>query len=330
MLTVCSDPRVQRSRRDLTMSLLLCILVLVTCLDATAQSFSQHAASKSNSPEVLAARQGPDSENVPKKFVDLTPAELAKELHELKHLQPAESQDMLPQILQRVGATVAAFFDNFSNTTCIERVVSIVDSPVEPHVFSQDAEFNYLALVRPGGVKTSLQEYRTDSKGKEVETQSQNAVVTTGFIAMSAHFHPDLQPESRFRFLGREVVKGQDTYVVAFAQRPEVARFTGRIVFHDKSGTFFRQGVAWIDPVSFTILRLRTDILQPELNIGLQMETTEVEYSEVPFKQGSKTLWLPREVTVTGHLNRYSFQNRHRYSDYRLFVVKAEEKQQSP
>jgi hypothetical protein len=126
------------------------------------------------------------------------------------------------------------------------------------------------------------------------------------------------------------VVKGQSTYVVTFAQRPGVARQAGRVAFDDKAGFVFAQGVAWIDPARFRILRLRTDIQQPELNVGLQRETTEVEYSEVTFKQGGKTLWLPREVTVSGQLNQYIFQNQHRYSDYRLFIVQTEEKQKSP
>lgn len=330
MLAVCFASRVRLFRRDLSMSLLLSILVLATCMDATAQSFSPAAAVGARPSGALASYPPAQLAGTAQTFVDLTPAELAKEIPELKHLQPAESQDMLPQVLQRVGATVAAFFDNFSDTTCTERVISTVDTALQRDVLAYDAKFNYLALVRPGAGKTNLQEYRTDSKGEGLEAQSQGAVATTGFIAMSAHFHPDLQPDSRFRFVGRQVLKGQNTYVVSFAQQPLVARYTGHVVFQGKSVTVFRQGVAWIDPVSFRILRLRTDILQPELNLGLKSETTEIEYSEVTFKQGSKTLWVPREVTVTGQLDRYSFHNQHRYSDYRLFSVQSEEKLKGP
>ena len=204
-------------------------------------------------------------------------------------------------ILERVGATVADFFDNFSNTTCSEHVISTVDSPYaaeRPQHY--EGKFNYVALVKPGTDKTRLQEFRTDSKGEPAKLGG--AVVTSGFVSLPAHFHPAYQRDSRFRYLGRELVKGQNTYVVAFAQRPGVARQAGRVTFSDKTGFVFVQGVAWIDPVSFRILRLRTEIQQPELNVGLQRETTEVEYSEVTFKQGGKTLWLPREVTVSGQL----------------------------
>jgi hypothetical protein len=90
------------------------------------------------------------------------------------------------------------------------------------------------------------------------------------------------------------------------------------------------QGVAWIDPESFRIVRLRTDIEQPESNVGLEKETVQVIYSEVSFAQSGKTMWLPLEVTVTGQLKQYMFHNRHRYSDYRLFKVQTEQKQDNP
>lgn len=66
------------------------------------------------------------NESIPKTFVDMTPAELARAVPELKRLKPAESQDPLPQILQRVGAAVSAFFDNFADTACTEHLTGMV------------------------------------------------------------------------------------------------------------------------------------------------------------------------------------------------------------
>jgi hypothetical protein len=275
----------------------------------------------------------------PKTFVDMTPAELAKVVPELKHLEPAENQDLLPQILQRAGAEVGAFFDSFPNTTCTERVTSMVDSSFGAGAFHRDDKYNYLALA-PAGAKKDvgnwsdtegrLREFRTDDKGELVQPDARQSVVTIGFVSMAVHFHPDYQPDSRFRYLGREAMEKQDTYLVAFAQRPGVARQVARAQFQNQSVTVLLQGVAWIDPATFRILRLRTDIQQPEVNIGLLKETTEVVYSEVSFRQGGKTLWLPREVTVSGHLDKYNFHNQHRYSDYRLFNVEVEEKSDHP
>ena len=80
-----------------------------------------------------------------KTFVDLTPAELADIVPELKHLQPGESQDELPEILDRAGATVAAFLDKFPNTTCTERVSSDVYGPAK---FKQIGKFKFHNLHR--------------------------------------------------------------------------------------------------------------------------------------------------------------------------------------
>jgi len=268
------------------------------------------------------------SEIVPETFVDMTPDELSKQVPELKHLEPAENQSLLPLILVRVGANVAEFYDNFSNTTCTEHVSSAVDTRYQGQALVRDSKFNYLALVKPGADKTVLQELRTDSKGKPAELRS--LIVTIGFVGLAAHFHPAYQRDSRFRYLGRELVEGSSTYVVAFAQQPAMARQLGRVVFGDEVGFVLLQGVAWVDPARFRILRLLTDIQQPELYVGLRRETTQVEYSEVTFKEGGKTLWLPREVKVRGQLRQYTFHNQHSYSHYRLFLVQTGEKQKSP
>jgi len=273
-----------------------------------------------------------ESRDAPKTFVEMTPADLAKAVPELKHLQPAENQDMLPRILERAGAAVAAFFDNFPNTTCTERVTSMVDSPSHVGSLLYNNQYNYLALAQPGAAKGRLQEFRTDARGKPVQpdTEREVVIVTVGFVAMSVHFHPDYQADSSFRYLGRDSMEKQDSYIVAFAQRPAVARQVAHAEVSGRSGIAFWQGVAWIDPVSFRILRLRTDTQRPEMNTGLRKETTQVVYSAVSFRQGGKVLVLPVEMTCTGQLGRYSFQNQHRYSNYRLFDVQVEQKQENP
>ncbi|MGD0224049.1 MAG: hypothetical protein ABSF71_17100 [Terriglobia bacterium] len=277
---------------------------------------------------LLSAAFGMAQQN--KTFVDMTPAEVANAVPELKHLKPAESQDMLPQVLQRAGAAVAVFFDNFSNTACTEHVTSNVDTALQISALHYDNKYNYVALAQAGAAKGRLREYRTDIKGEPMQPDARTGVVTFGFVALSVHFHPDYQADSRFRYLGRETMEKQDTFVVAFAQRPKVARQTASVEFLGKSGVVYMQGVVWIDPENFRIIRLRTDIQQPESNVGLLKETTQVLYSGVTFAQNDKTLWLPREVTVTGQLDKYTFHNQHRYADYRLFIVQVEQKQDKP
>jgi hypothetical protein len=267
----------------------------------------------------------------------MTPAELAKAVPELKRLELAENQDLLPQILKRAGAAVAAFFDNFPNTACSEQITSVMEGPGLSDATHH--EYNYVAFA-PADAGGHIREFRTDAKGQLVQPKAGREIITVGFIASSIDFYPNVQPDSRFRYLGREVMDKRDTYVVIYAQRPGVARQASTVHLNGRSGILFMQGVAWIDPVSFRILRLRTDIQMPDQNVGLLRETTEVLYSEVSFREGGKTLWLPREVTVTGQIallnpstrlaSYYDFRNQHRYSGYRLFLVDVESKSANP
>jgi len=261
-----------------------------------------------------------------KAFVETPPAELARQLPELKHLQPANSQDELPEILSRVGERLKIFFTNFPNTACSERVTSTVDSPMQPAETHYDHVFNYLVLAKGGTNQNLFREYRTDDRGRPVSMPDTGGVVTIGFAGAIAHFYPDYQPDSRFRLLGREEMRGQDTYVLGFAQRPERGRRVQILAFGSHRGTAFMQGVAWIDAKTYEIVRMRTDILQETGDVDLGQETTEVDYAPVSFKHSNQTLLVPKEVTVFGRLGRYSFHNFHRYSDYRIFKVEAEEK----
>jgi hypothetical protein len=274
---------------------------------------------------------GGEPEKAPKKtFVDMTPGELAREVPELKHLEPAENQDLLPQILKGAGAAVAAFFDNLASTTCTEHVTSMVGDALKSAAMHYDNKYNYVTLPQPGALKGHLREYRTNANGEPVEPDAKAGVVTVGFNSLSVHFYPDYQSDSVFRYLGREPMEKQDAYVVAFAQRPLVARQTAYVNFFGRRGTIYMQGVAWIEPTHFRILRLHLDLLMPEMNVGLSKETTVVLYSEVNFAQNAMTLWLPREVTVSGQLTKYVFHNHHRYSDYRLFKVQVDQKHDNP
>lgn len=68
-----------------------------------------------------------------------------------------------------------------------------------------------------------------------------------------------------------------------------------------RDGKTFRmlcQGIAWIDKASFHLLQLRTDLLAPRPEVGLDQQTTKITYSEVRFADLATPLWFPRDVNV--------------------------------
>jgi hypothetical protein len=73
---------------------------------------------------------------------------------------------------------------------------------------------------------------------------------------------------------------------------------------------------------------MRTDLLAPQPEIGLQEQTTKVDFSEVRLKDVAVPLWLPHDVKVYikfsevgGRHFEEAFRNEHRYTNYRRYRV---------
>jgi hypothetical protein len=87
------------------------------------------------------------------------------------------------------------------------------------------------------------------------------------------------------------------------------------------------QGVAWIDSASYQIRRLRIDMPTPRPELGLDRETTIIQYSAVYFKGMTQLQWLPKEVEVIVNWKNTTLHNDHTYSHFRLFAVKSEHRE---
>jgi tetratricopeptide (TPR) repeat protein len=261
-----------------------------------------------------------------------SPQELIAAMPELRGLQAATSQEELELILTRTGEGVEAFVKNFPNTVSHEQVHQErlgKDGKVRD---SLDQEFQYLLLARPEKWGLGLDEHRANIQGQASSLQgyNQGLMLTSGFTSASWVFHPANQSGTSFRYLGRQAVEGKELHVVAFAQKPETSRMIGRFISDQGSALILVQGLAWIDPASFQIVRLRTDLLNPLAKVRLQRQTTEIQFHQVTFKEVATALWLPREVAVTVDWRGRIYRNSHRYSDFKLFNVEAKEEIRAP
>jgi hypothetical protein len=267
--------------------------------------------------------------------IDWSLDELRHHVPELKGLEPAasaeESSEKLSPILTKVGENVRAFFENFPNTTSIERIHTdfLYGDGRLRRDFSQ--EYNYLMLAASEKGRATLEEFRTEPGNSAAKRVRPGGVlITEGFASGSIHFHPSYQPDSIFRYVGRQRVGGQETEVVAFAQRPAIARNTGELSVGSNSVPILVQGVAWIDSASYQIRRLRTDLLAPRPEIGVQRETTIIQYGAVYFKGVTQVQWLPKEVEVIVIWRNTTLHNDHTYSHFRLFSVESEHRENPP
>jgi hypothetical protein len=129
--------------------------------------------------------------------------------------------------------------------------------------------------------------------------------------------------QADFRYLGEEKLKGHETLVVAFAQKPGFVPIPAAVEYGQKLHKFFLQGVAWVDATDFRILRLWTGILAPPPGVPLRHLNTDVHFAEAQIAEISSPLWLPKEVVVDWNIGGFNVRNTHTYSKYRLFRAKS-------
>jgi predicted neuraminidase len=259
-------------------------------------------------------------------------------LDELRKIYPAEVGDLLPDrnqeelvfLLQKVGEKAAAFFQGFPKIISRERVRRERLRSTNRVENSVTENYYYSIYPRQTG---GWEEGRTDSRGRTVEPRKVpgSSFITAGFAGLAVFFHPDHQAGSRFRYLGRQGSDG-NALLIAFAQQPESANPLGffQAVNSKELTSLFYQGIAWIDPLTYQIVRMRTDILAPRFDILLTRLTSEIRYSEVRFTATPQTFWLPQDVVVTIEWNGQLYRNRHAYSDYQVLLVEVHDQVESP
>jgi hypothetical protein len=254
--------------------------------------------------------------------VNMSQAELTKQYPELEEVEFAQSQEELPLLLERVGEGVETLFRDFVNTASTERITQDVG---RPPVFSPTLtnKCNYLVLAERGENMITLKEYRTNDKGEPID-QSRYYLLTSGFASLPLFFHPLYQSDSVFRYLGRQA-KDRRFRVIGFAQKPEATGLIGHFHLMGRPAVILSQGLAWIDPDTCRIVRMRTDLLAPRHDILLARQTSEVELGEVSLEGAPRPLWLPRKVVVTIDWQHTVYRNQHRYRDYKQFSVETRE-----
>jgi Tfp pilus assembly protein PilF len=262
----------------------------------------------------------------PADFLQHPPAEM------VRGLEPATDQAQLTPILDAAGAKILELIKNFPNTSSLESIHQEKLGRTGGVHDEQNEKFRYLCMVPREAGQPGFLEYRADLSGNAAVPKgvSEGFMLTTGFASTTFVFHPLYRSESTFRFLGRQNVNGRNTFVVAFAQIPGKARLNGNFQTGQTLVTTLSQGLAWIDPDSYEILRLHTELLAPLPELRLRKETLNIDFNAVHFTHLQETLWLPKQVTVTLDWNGKVLRNRHEYSDFKIFNVEASEKMGKP
>jgi len=258
-------------------------------------------------------------------YVEMPRAQLVERVPESKSLQPAEDQQELPMILQKVGERMDDFVHNIGDLIARENLTQErlnADGKIKA---KQHVKVNYL-ILHHGYEWGANAEYRMDDKGNRLGPigLAQGYLVTSGHALSCIQFSSaaQLQAQARFRYLGNGTLGSRETYVLAFAQRPgEVSFSTVMAGTGTKEVDMVTQGILWVDKSNFQILRMRSDLLAPNPDILLEQMTTDVTFDEVRLQDVPNPLWLPSEADVFIEIGGQKYRNMHHYEDYRRYRV---------
>jgi hypothetical protein len=262
--------------------------------------------------------------------------QLIERIPELKTIQAAANQEEPATILAKTGQRVDEFFRNVVDVTAHERITKEKLDGQGNLTNRQELDNNYLVIRQGGDFWGTVDEYRMDTNAK---AGSESAFFETANFALNEiYFATARQAESQFLYLGRQQIDSQDTYVVAFAQKPGVATLSVTLdkaegTTSHRRATMLLQGIVWVDASNFQIIRLRTDLLAPRRDMNLNSLTTTITFSAVQLPDVAKPLWLPNDVQLVVQFGEKDaagsgdggliYRNEHRYTKYQSFRVAA-------
>ena len=310
----------------------LTLFLLAVVLSAPRIAAQQPDTATPTDPQVPALDGSDVSENTIKNltaeattYADMPLDRLIKQIPELKDLQPAADPNQLPMILKNTGRTVDDFSNNISDMIAREDLTQEKLKPDGKVKAKRHVQDNYL-ILHHGYSWGSSAEYRMDDQGNRLGPigLAQGFLVTAGHALSSIQFSTIAQSQSqtRYRYLGAEMLGSRETYVLAFAQNLDDDNFaTVMTGTGGKEVSLRTQGILWIDESNFQILRMRSDLLYQSKELQLRQVTTDIDFSQVQIQNAPAPLWLPNDVTVFIEVGNEKFRNQHHYTNYHRYQV---------
>ncbi|MBZ5696124.1 MAG: hypothetical protein LAN36_12290 [Acidobacteriia bacterium] len=188
--------------------------------------------------------------------------------------------------------------------------------------------FDYImTITRSKTGEFSLEEYRN---GSADPTQFPAKIATMGLSAMALLLHPTLVSDFDLSCEGLGQWDGRPAWQIHFAQR---SYRPSRIETYAIAKSYYPlplKGRVWIDPTSYQVRRLESQLVEPVAEIGFTQYYMAIDYGPVQFQTRKQELWLPLDADVYGELRGHRFYRRHTLSNFKIFGVESTEQIQDP
>ena len=225
----------------------------------------------------------------------------------------------LPHVLRGAGQRMKEFVANLEKFTATERVEHQAIDPTGGWHSSEVRDFNYVVMVKRTSMDVFLMdEYRNGSSDPE---QFPAHIATQGMPAIALLFHPVLASDYTFTCEGLGGWEGRSAWQVHYVQKPDRP---SRILSYSAGGKYSSlplKGRAWIDPGTFHVLRIETELVKPLPEVGLTVDHVAISYQPVEFPSRAQELWLPKIVDLYVERQGRRYYRRHTFKDFQLFVV---------
>lgn len=226
-------------------------------------------------------------------------------------------------LLERTRSQVGNFIKLFSEVRCTEEVVQTRLTEKGKIEHQQKSVYDYLVIAQESGSDLSLQESRLEQQAPQKKT-SAPLLVTNGFATLLLVFHATYAEDFEFSPPETEVVNGQALARIAFRHLRNKPT-TMELVLRGREYPLQFNGVAWVDPASGSMVRIKSELAQSMDDIGLRVLRTDVQYAPVRLRGVDDSLRLPSVATVEVQTARQHWRNVHRFSGYQHFNVDVED-----
>jgi hypothetical protein len=243
-------------------------------------------------------------------------------LHELERVVPpvnVSAACTLPKVLEGVAQRMEEFVGNLEKFAATERVEHYAVNGGKMRGSPDTRKFDYVVTVTQNRVGTFLlEEYRNGLSGPE---QFPAHIATLGLPALALLFHPELASDFNFACEGLGELGGRPAWQVHFAQREDRPVRMRAYVVNGRVFAVRLQGRAWIDPGSFQLMRMESELMEPVPQIELAAEHISVDYEQVQFRTQKIQIWLPRQGELYVERRGHRYYRKHAFSDFQVFNV---------
>jgi hypothetical protein len=232
----------------------------------------------------------------------------------------------LQHILKGVGQRMTQFVSNMEKFTATEGVEHFnVDSKGVRRLVDKRSFAYVVAISQNPRELFVLDEFRN---GTADPSQFPARIATNGLPALALIFHPLLAGDFKFECEGLGQWNGKSAWQVHFLQRPDRP---SRIRAYIISGRMYQiplKGRVWIDPGTFQIVHLDSELVAPNKKIQLTDERCSIDYALVEFRSQKQEIWLPQTAKLWVERNGHRFYRQHTFTDFKVFSVDTTQSEQ--